>query len=305
MRKQYDRGDAVVTGASSGIGAELAKAFALHGHRVVLVGRHAPRLAEVASGIEDLTGRRPEIVRADLAQGGGVSDVVAGLARHRISPAFVVNAAGFGLFGRAGCVDIAEQLAVIDVNCRALSELTLALLPSVVEHKGGVLNVGSVGGFFPGPGMAVYFASKAYVQSFSQALREEYRDSGIRVCALCPGPVATRFQARAGMLSPRLPRLLRRDAAAVARAGYRGLMGDQAVVVPGLFNLLMVAAGGLIYHRLCVSFVRRFHLKRKDRAPRRAAVPGVASPQGAVAAEGIVNRPNGGGRPTGLPRRSA
>jgi hypothetical protein len=258
-------GAALVTGASSGIGAELAVRFAREGHNVVLVGRSAERLARVAQRIACETRVQSDIIIADLAADGAVEEIAAALQRLRLAPAFIVNAAGFGLFGNAGKLGVSEQLSIITVNCRALTELTLRLLPSALEQGGGVLNVGSVGGFFPGPGMAVYFASKAYVQSVTQALRAEYFGTGLRVSALCPGPVATAFQGRARMVAPRLPRLLRRDAESVALAGYRGLMRNRAVVVPGFWNFLMVAAGGVIFHRAFVSFVRRYHFGRRTR----------------------------------------
>lgn len=260
-------GVALVTGASSGIGAELAIEFARHGHPVVLAGRDAARLSAVAGRIKRETGRDSETLVADLASAGGVDRIVSALKERDIEPAFIVNAAGFGRFGLAGKLDAAEQVAIVNVNCAALTELTVRLLPGALAQRGGILNVGSVGGFFPGPGMSAYFASKAYVHSFSQALRSEYLGHGLRVSALCPGPVPTGFQARAGMVAPRLPRLLGRDARSVAVAGYRGLMRNRAVVVPGPFlNFLMVAAGGLIFHRAFAPFVRWYHLRRRDRA---------------------------------------
>jgi short-subunit dehydrogenase len=272
-----DRGIALVTGASSGIGAELAVVFAHHGHRVVLAGRDAARLSDVALRIERQTGRRSETIVADLAVAGGVDQIVAALAERKIEPAYIVNAAGFGRYGMAAKLGAAEQVAIVNVNCGALTDLTIRLLPGALKQRGGVLNVGSVGGFFPGPGMSVYFASKAFVHSFSQALRSEYLGQGLRVSALCPGPVPTGFQARAGMVSPRLPRLLGHDAQSVALAGYRGLMRNRAVVVPGpFFNLLMATAGGLMFHRAFAPFVRWYHLthrNRKARSQKLAAKP--------------------------------
>ena len=276
-------GDALITGASSGIGAALAEEFARRGHRVILVSRREDRLETVADRIESETGRRPIVLPVDLAKPGAGKEVAAALSERQLKPAYIVNSAGFGLLGLAGKLDIEDQLAAIDVNCRALVEVTLSLLPMTIEQRGGIINVGSVGGFFPGPGMAVYFATKAFVQSFSQALREEYRERGLRVLALCPGPVPTGFQARAGMVSPKIPRLLRREVDEVAVAGYDGLMRNRAVVVPGFLNLLMVAAGGLIFHRSFASWVRGFHLRRPNRelqpdatapAPQRNVVAG-------------------------------
>lgn len=272
----------MVTGASSGIGAELAFVFAQHGHPVVLAGRDAARLSAVAERIETQTGRLPQTIVADLAVAGGVDRIVTALAERNIEPAFVVNAAGFGRFGMTAKLGAAEQVAIVNVNCGALTELTVRLLPGALRQRGGVLNVGSVGGFFPGPGMSVYFASKSFVQSFTQALRSEYLHHGLRVSALCPGPVPTGFQARAGMVAPRLPRLLGRDAYGVAAAGYRGLMRNRAVVVPGPFNLLMVAAGGLIFHRAFAPFVRWYHLARRDRGLPPQRTP--AKPQPALIA---------------------
>jgi short-subunit dehydrogenase len=235
-------------------------------------------LSAVAGRIEKQTGRCPETIAADLAAEGGVDRIVAALTERNIRPAFIVNAAGFGRYGLAGKLSAAEQLAIVNVNCGALTELTVRLLPGALEQRGGILNVGSVGGFFPGPGMSVYFASKAFVHSFSQALRSEYLGQGLRVSALCPGPVPTGFQSRAGMVAPRLPRLLVRDARSVAVAGYRGLMRNRAVVVPGpFFNLLMVAAGGLIFHRAFAPFVRWYHLARRGR-PRPEQVAGKPHP---------------------------
>jgi short-subunit dehydrogenase len=283
-----DRGVALVTGASSGIGAELAAEFARHGHPVVLTGRNVARLTGVAGRIQKETGRRSEIIAADLAIAGGVDQVVAALAERRIQPAFIVNAAGFGRYGVVGKLSADEQVAIVNVNCGVLTELTVRLLPGALAQRGGVLNVGSVGGYFPGPGMSVYFASKAFVHSFSQALRSEYLHHGLRVSALCPGPVPTGFQARAGMVAPRLPRLLGQDARSVAVAGYRGLMRNRAVVVPGpFFNLVLAALGGLIFHRGFSPFVRWYHLRRRDRRSRLESM--AEKPHGALKSAEPVN----------------
>jgi uncharacterized protein len=258
-------GAVLITGASSGIGEALALVFARNGHQVVLHGRSKSRLEAVAGTIAAETGCAPHILPIDLAAGGGVSALVDGLRGAQLTPRYIVNNAGAGLFGRADKLDIDQQCALIDLNCRSLTEVTLRLLPGAVEQRGGVLNVGSIGGFFPGPGMAVYFATKAYVQSFSQALREEFRDRPLHVTALCPGPVPTRFQANSGMIAARLPRLLRMDVDQVALCGYAGLMRNRAVVVPGVFNLLMALGSGLIFHRASVPWVRKFHFGRSPR----------------------------------------
>ena len=140
--------------------------------------------------------------------------------RRGLEPANVVNNAGFGLVGSAANLDRDEQLAMIDLNIRALTELSLAFLDSLARHRGGILNVASIAAFLPGPGMAVYYASKAYVLSFSEALHRELADRGIRVTALCPGPVPTEFQARAGLREGGAEHILSLPAEHVARDGY-------------------------------------------------------------------------------------
>src|SRR6202022_4255529 len=146
----------------------------------------------------------------------------------------VVNNAGYGLFGKAVELDRAEQLGMIAVNVRAMTDLSLRFSDQLIRHRGGILNVGSIAGFLPGPGMAVYYASKAYVLSFSEALRRELAPRGVRVTALCPGPVPSEFQARAGFKPGFDSAILNVSASDVAQAGYRGLMANKRAVLPGL-----------------------------------------------------------------------
>jgi short-subunit dehydrogenase len=147
---------------------------------------------------------------------------------------FVVNNAGFGLFGYAIELDRAEQLGIIAVNILALTDLSLRFSDSLIRHRGGILNLGSLAGFLPGPGMAVYYASKAYVLSFSEALRQELAPRGVRVTTLCPSSVSSEFQARAGIKPGFEHEILNVSASDVAQAGYRGLMANKRVVLPGL-----------------------------------------------------------------------
>ena len=156
------------------------------------------------------------------------------MARLGVEPEIVVNNAGFGLLGPAARLSRAEQLAMIDVNVRALTDLSLAFVDSLERHRGGILNVASVAAFLPGPNMAVYYATKAYVLSFSEALHWELRPRGIRVTALCPGPVPTEFQARAGFTDDPNPDMLTQSADEVAEDGYRGLRRGRRVVGAGL-----------------------------------------------------------------------
>lgn len=232
----------VITGASAGIGVELARVFARDGHRLALVARREERLRALADEIAASSDRRPIVIVDDLAKPGAAARIGAVLTEHGAEPQYMVNNSGFGLAGYARTRDRVEQLAMIDLNVRTLTELSLAFAESLARHKGGILNVGSVAGFLPGPGMAVYYASKAYVLSFSEALHSELAPRGITVSVLCPGPVPTEFGERAGIKGDLAPRLLTRSARSVAEAGYRGLMRGQRVIVPGLGNRLVTLA---------------------------------------------------------------
>ena len=238
------RGVAIVTGASEGIGAELARVFAARGHDLALVARRADRLEAladeiVARGAE----RRPLVVGLDLSETGAIDALAQALDEAGARAEILVNNAGFGLLGRVETLDPAEQLAMVDLNVRALTALTLRFLPAIVATQGAILNVASIAAFMPGPNFAVYYATKAYVLSFSEALTEELRPSGVKVSCLCPGPVETGFQARSGFaLEGKMAaaRLALVSAAEVARQGYDGLMAGRRVVVPGLMNRLIV-----------------------------------------------------------------
>ena len=224
----------LITGASAGIGAELARVFAANGHRLALTARRAGRLDALAAEITAAGGKAPITIPCDLQQPGCGEAIEAALKAAGVEVDYLVNNAGFGLFGHAVELDRAEQLGIIDVNIRALSDLTLRLAPQVISHGGGILNVGSVAGFLPGPGMAMYYASKAFVLSFTEALRQELKPKGVRVTVLCPGPVLTEFQDRAGFRPGFDSSILNVPAAEVARQGYRGLMANKRAVLPGL-----------------------------------------------------------------------
>src|SRR6202049_967831 len=223
----------LITGASAGIGAELARIFASHGHRAALVARAADRLGKLADEIAAAGGTAPIVISCDLAQADAGDRIAAALAAEAVEVEYLVNNAGYGLFGRAIDRDRAEQLGIIGVNIRALTDLSLRFADQLVRHRGGLLNVGSMAGFLPGPGMAVYYASKAYVLSFSEALHRELKPRGIRVTVLCPGPVPTEFAVRAGISTGLAPGILTQSAESVAAAGYDGLMRGKRIVVPG------------------------------------------------------------------------
>ena len=224
----------LITGASAGIGTELARVFASNGHRVALVARRADRLKTLSGEITAAGGAVPIVISCDLEQSDAGDKIAAALTAEGVEVEFVVNNAGFGLFGNAIEMDRVEQLGIIALNIRAVTDLSLRFSDQLIRHRGGILNVGSIAGFLPGPGMAVYYASKAYVLSFSEALRRELAPRGVRVTVLCPGPVPSEFQARAGFEPGFDSAVLNVSALDVAQAGYRGLMANKRAVLPGL-----------------------------------------------------------------------
>ncbi len=252
----------LITGASAGIGTELARVFALNGHRVALVARRGDRLAKLAAEIVASGGAAPIVIPCDLEQPDAGDAIAAALAAEGVEIDYVVNNAGFGLFGKAIARDRAEQLGMIAVNIRALTDLSLRFSDSLIRHRGGILNVASIAGFLPGPGMAVYYASKAYVLSFTEALRAELGPRGVRVTALCPGPVPTEFQARAGFLPGLDSAILSVSPADVAQAGYRGLMANKRAVIPGLGVKMVPFLLRLFPRGVILAAVGRLQLKR-------------------------------------------
>jgi short-subunit dehydrogenase len=253
----------LITGASAGIGTELARVFASNGHRVALVARRAERLAALASEITASGGAAPIVIACDLERDDAGDKIAAALAAEGAEVEFVVNNAGFGLFGNAVELDRAEQLGIIAVNIRATTDLSLRFSDQLIRHRGGILNVGSIAGFLPGPGMAVYYASKAYVLSLSEALRGELAPRGVRVTVLCPGPVPSEFQARAGFKPGFDSAILNVSASDVAKAGYRGLMANKRVVLPGLGIKLVPPLLRLFPRGFVLWAVGRFQLGRR------------------------------------------
>jgi uncharacterized protein len=224
----------LITGASAGIGTELARVFASNGHRVALVARRADRLKTLADELGAKGGAAPIVIACDLQQTDAGDRIAQALTEAGVEVEYLVNNAGFGLFGLAVERDRAEQLDIINVNIRALTDLTLRFADQLIRNRGGILNIGSIAGFMPGPGMAVYYASKAYVLSFSEAMRRELAPQGVRVTVVCPGPVPTEFQVRAGFRPGVDSAVLNVSPAEVARQGYQGLMANKRAVLPGL-----------------------------------------------------------------------
>jgi short-subunit dehydrogenase len=253
----------LITGASAGIGTELARVFASNGHRVALVARREDRLTTLAAEIAAAGGVAPIVIPCDLEQPDACDKIAAVLAAVGVEVEYVVNNAGFGLFGNAIELDRAAQLGIIDVNIRALTDLSLRFSDHLIRHRGGILNVGSIAGFLPGPGMAVYYASKAYVLSFSEALRGELAPCGVRVTALCPGPVPSEFQGRAGFEPGFDSAILNVSSSDVAQAGYRGLMANKRAVLPGLGIKIVPVLLRLFPRGFILAAVARFQLRKR------------------------------------------
>ena len=223
---------ALITGASAGLGAEFARQLSRRGHRLVLVARRLERLEELAADLDNA-----RAVAMDLSRPGAAGKLIADLEHHGETVGLLVNNAGFGLAGQFAELDGKRQREMIDLNCGALADLAHAVLPGMIGRgSGAVLNVASTAAFQPGPGMAVYFATKAFVLSFSEALHDEAKPHGVKVSCLCPGPTRTEFRSVSGFDPKGRLAKLSADAASVVRTGLEGLNRNQAVVVPGLAN---------------------------------------------------------------------
>ena len=228
---------ALVTGASAGLGVEFARQLAKRGHALVLAARRTDRIEELASQLGNA-----RAVTIDLSKPGAAADLLADLDAHGEQVDLLINNAGFGLIGRVAELDAGRLRQMIDLNVGTLTDLCRALAPRMIERKGGaILNVASTAAFQPGPNMAVYFATKAYVLSFTEALHEELKPHGIRVSCLCPGPTRTEFGAVAGFGGNGLFDRTAMEAPEVVAAGLAGLDRNRAVVVPGLVNKIGAA----------------------------------------------------------------
>ncbi len=231
----------LVTGASTGIGRELATLCAAHQRNLVLVARSENKLTSLADSLRSEHGVRVEVLVQDLGEPGAAEKTRAEVTARGLDVDALINNAGFGYLGSFDQAEAGNQLEMVQLNITALTHLTRLFLPEMVERgRGRILNVASTASFQPGPFMAVYYATKAYVLSFSEALTEELRGTGVTVTALCPGVTATEFQARAKMADSGLIRLGMQDASFVAKVGYRAMVKGKAVAIPGLVNRFLV-----------------------------------------------------------------
>jgi len=231
---------ALISGASSGIGYELALLFAKDGFDCILVARSQGKLDELAARLESEFRVKTLVIPKDLSKSSAVDEVYEEVTAASMPVDVLVNNAGFTVFGLFGETDLQAELEMLQVNVVALTALTkLFLKPMLARRDGRILNLGSTAAFAPGPLMAVYYASKAYVLSFSEALANELQGTGVSVTCLCPGATRTGFQKRGVMEDSRLVQGEIADAASVARAGYEGLMARKTLVIPGFRNKLV------------------------------------------------------------------
>lgn len=251
---------ALITGASGGIGEAFGHVLAAEGCDLILIARRDQELHRVKGVI---TAKHPvavHVLAIDLSASGAVDYLMAEMARRNLVPGIVINNAGFGLIGSSAELSRDEQLNMIDLNVRVLTDITLRLLPAMIAHKsGGVINVASIAGFMPGPLMAVYFATKNYVVSLGDAMASELRGTGVTMTTLCPGTVKTAFQARAGQTEGRSTL----SAFDVASLGWAGFKSGRRVVVPGFFNHLIAYGLRMMPRRISLPFVKQVIARRR------------------------------------------
>ncbi len=250
---------ALVTGASSGIGLALAREIAANGHDVVLTARNRDALEAAAGAIEGKYGVRADVIALDLRNPDAADQLYQTISNQKLEIGILVNNAGFGLGGEFLETDLQREVEMIQVNVIAVTQLTKLFAAGMVRRRSGrVMNVASTAAFQPGPLMAVYYATKAYVLSFSQAVAEELRDTGVTVTALCPGATATAFADTAEISNSRLfTRLGVDDAESVAVYGYKSMMRGERVAIPRLRDKIMVQAERLAPRALVTRLVRQ------------------------------------------------
>ncbi|MDT8342116.1 MAG: SDR family oxidoreductase [Longimicrobiales bacterium] len=260
---RWGRGWALVTGASGGLGAEMARVLAERGFPLVLTARSGERLQALARELEDAHGTRTHTLTSDLGRSGAAETLADAVEALDVTVEVLVNNAGVGQWGPWLEQDPEGELAMLRLNVEALTVLARRFAPDMAaQGYGRILNVASVASFFPGPGMSVYYATKAYVLSLSEALAQELRGSGVTVTCLCPGPVLTGFQERAGFRVPRAARASVLPAARVAREGIDGMFRGRARVVPGFLNRVSAFLPRLLPRSVVPALVDRVQSER-------------------------------------------
>jgi short-subunit dehydrogenase len=254
----------VITGASGGIGEALARTAAKAGRKLVLVARSSESLQKISASIASGSQSRPEIIALDLGQVDAADCLAAELRERGLSVAELINNAGYGLVGPTESLHRAQQVGIVDLNVRALTDLTLRFLPEIIAVRGGILNVASTAAFQPGPNLSIYCASKAYVLSLSEALYYELKGR-VRVTTLCPGPTSTGFQKRANPSGQSgLNRLPQSRVEAVAEAGWRGFEIGKRVVIPGLLNKIGAFTSSFVPREMLLATVASLLANRQQ-----------------------------------------
>lgn len=255
---------ALITGASAGLGVQFARFFAKDKISLVLVARREDRLRQLKNELETDFGIKVDIIPLDLTLPNSVSKVVEFLKRYQIEIEYLVNNAGFGQSGSLSDVSLELNLGQIDLNVRSLTELTYQLLPSMIKNKSGrILNLGSTAGDQPGPFMAVYYASKAYVNSFSEALHYELKNTGVTVTLSCPGPVLTEFPRVANIENKKLFQMNAMSADVVARQAYRAMMRGTRRITHGARNKMGSQISKLIPRSAVIKIVARLNSSKR------------------------------------------
>jgi len=244
---------ALITGASWGLGYELSKQFAKNGHNLILVARNAERLAEVAAELSTAYGVQVKTVAKNLAQGGAATELHQQLKADGVVVDFLVNNAGFGTYGRFADLPLAKELEEIQLNAATPVEMTRVFLPDMIARGDGhIINMASMAGFVPGPYMTIYFATKAFLVSFTESMSAELKGSGVKISAICPNVVATRFQEtalnKASYIGGRFQPLMSSAEATMAMA-YAEIKTGKVIIIPGLSNKIAVAFLRLIPRR--------------------------------------------------------
>jgi short-subunit dehydrogenase len=236
LDRQQKRQAALITGASSGIGLDLARLMASD-FDLIITARNQSELEKLSRELEAQHGNNVHVIPADLAQPQAPEQIFAEIQRRSLQVDALINNAGFGAYGPFAQSDLGGDAAMLQVNIAALTALTRLALPAMLERRRGrIMNVASTAGFQPGPLMSVYYATKAYVIMFSEAIANELKGSGVTVTCLCPGPTETQFASRANMEKSRLFKLGAMSSMQVAQAGYKGMMAGKTLVIPGLMN---------------------------------------------------------------------
>ncbi|MGM0881330.1 MAG: SDR family NAD(P)-dependent oxidoreductase [Bacillota bacterium] len=247
----------LITGVSGGIGKELADRFAKGGHNIVLVARSESKIVELAQEYRKKYGIQATVIAKDVAAPGVPEEIFTELKEKGITLDYLVNNAGFGLFGTFMETDMEQEVNMIDVNIKALTVMTKLFLPDMVKRgQGGVMNVASLVGFFPGPMMSVYYATKAYVLSFTEALANEVSGTGVTVTALCPGLTSTGFVDRSGMGASKMLKGAIMEAGQVAEEGYRGFLRGKTLIMPGARNRFIAFMPRLLPRMMMTRIIR-------------------------------------------------